>query len=481
MSYQLFRRQILLNALKLSDLLIMVLSFSLATVAVHSHFDSETLSEFLHLRIKVRNFVLFLGFLIVWHVIFSMLDLYHSRRFSSRREEAIDIVKATSLGTLVILVSGLILNLQAITPLFLAAFWVLDTGVTVLGRFVLRYSLAHIRLQGRNLRHMMIVGTNPRAVEFARKIGKRPELGYHLIGFVDQTSGMDSNFKKTGYPLVTDFNGFPSFLRDHVIDEVVIALPMKSLYGEASTIAALCEEQGILVRYFSNPFNLKLAQSRADQFEDDTIITLTNGRMQGVSLFFKRVLDTVVSFAAILLLTPLFLIVGLWIRFTSPGPVFFVQERVGLNKRRFRLYKFRTMVADAEKRLAELEQLNEVSGPVFKIKNDPRITPIGKFLRKTSIDELPQLINVLKGDMSLVGPRPLPVRDYEGFDEDWHRRRFSVRPGITCLWQVNGRSNTSFDKWMKLDMEYIDKWSLALDLKILLKTIPAVLNGSGAA
>jgi exopolysaccharide biosynthesis polyprenyl glycosylphosphotransferase len=481
MSYQLFRRQILLNTLKLSDLLIMIFSFSMATVAIHSHFDSGTLSEFLHLRIKVRNFVLFLGFLLVWHVIFSLFGLYHSRRFSSRRGEASDIVKATFLGTLVILVSGPMLKIQMITPLFLAAFWGLETGLTVSGRFVLRYTLAHIRLRGRNLRQMLIVGTNPRAVEFARKIGKRPELGYRLIGFADQAYVAHDMFEKTGYPLVTDFNGFPSFLRDHVVDEVVIALPMKSLYDEASTIARLCEEQGILVRYFSNPFNLNLAQSRADQFEDDTIITLTAGRIRGVSLFFKRVLDVVASSAVLLLLVPLVLVVGLWIKFTSPGPVFFVQDRVGLNKRRFRLYKFRTMVADAEKRLAKLEQLNEVSGPVFKIKNDPRITPVGRFLRKTSIDELPQLISVLKGDMSLVGPRPLPVRDYEGFDEDRHRRRFSVRPGITCLWQINGRSNLPFKDWMRLDMEYIDKWSFALDLKILLKTIPAVLKGSGAA
>ncbi len=153
------------------------------------------------------------------------------------------------------------------------------------------------------------------------------------------------------------------------------------------------------------------------------------------------------------------------IRAGSPGPAFFRQERLGLNKRRIRVYKFRTMVKDADKKQTELEALNEAEGPVFKIKNDPRITPLGKFLRKASIDELPQLLNVLKGDMSLVGPRPLPVRDFEGFDEDWHRRRFSVRPGLTCLWQVNGRSNTSFDKWMKLDMAYIDNWSIWLDLK----------------
>jgi lipopolysaccharide/colanic/teichoic acid biosynthesis glycosyltransferase len=168
------------------------------------------------------------------------------------------------------------------------------------------------------------------------------------------------------------------------------------------------------------------------------------------------------------------------IKFTSPGPVFFSQRRVGLNKRRFNLYKFRTMVVDAEKQMREIEHLNEASGPVFKIKNDPRITPLGRFLRKTSLDELPQLFNVLAGHMSLVGPRPLPVRDYEGFNEDWQRRRFSVKPGITCLWQVQGRSSISFEKWMELDLQYIDKWSLWLDFQILLQTIPAVLRGSGA-
>jgi lipopolysaccharide/colanic/teichoic acid biosynthesis glycosyltransferase len=161
--------------------------------------------------------------------------------------------------------------------------------------------------------------------------------------------------------------------------------------------------------------------------------------------------------------------------------VFFIQERVGLNKKRFHLYKFRTMVADAEERQREIEHLNEASGPVFKIRSDPRLTPAGKFLRKTSIDELPQLFNVLKGDMSLVGPRPLPVRDYQGFDQDWQRRRFSVRPGITCLWQINGRSSIPFEKWMELDMQYIDQWSLWMDFKILAKTIPVVLKGTGAA
>jgi len=174
-------------------------------------------------------------------------------------------------------------------------------------------------------------------------------------------------------------------------------------------------------------------------------------------------------------------IVATLIKLTSEGPVFFTQDRLGLNKRRFRICKFRTMVADEERQQAALEHLNEQQGPVFKIQADPRITPIGRLLRKTSIDELPQLFNVLKGEMSLVGPRPLPVRDYEGFDQDWQRRRFSVRPGITCLWQISGRSSIGFDKWMELDVRYIDEWSLWLDFRILAGTVAAVLKGTGAA
>ena len=197
-------------------------------------------------------------------------------------------------------------------------------------------------------------------------------------------------------------------------------------------------------------------------------------------MFFKRMLDIVGSSLLLIGSAPLLIVVAVLIKLDSSGPVFFTQERVGLNKRRFRMRKFRTMVGGAEKKQAELESLNEADGPVFKIRNDPRITRLGRFLRKASIDEIPQLLNVLTGDMSLVGPRPLPIRDYQGFDEDWLRRRFSVPPGITCLWQVHGRSSISFQEWMKLDMSYIDNWSFWLDLEILAKTIPAVLKGSGA-
>ena len=197
-------------------------------------------------------------------------------------------------------------------------------------------------------------------------------------------------------------------------------------------------------------------------------------------LFVKRCVDIAVSLTALIVLIPLMIVIAVAIKLTSSGPVLFIQERYGLGRRRFSMFKFRTMVQDAEELQAALEHQNEVSGPIFKIRRDPRLTAIGSALRRTSLDELPQLLNVLIGDMSLVGPRPMSVRDVSRFDEAWLMRRFSVKPGLTCLWQVGGRSNTTFLKWMHLDMQYIDTWSLGLDLKILALTLPAVVRGSGA-
>jgi exopolysaccharide biosynthesis polyprenyl glycosylphosphotransferase len=236
-----------------------------------------------------------------------------------------------------------------------------------------------------------------------------------------------------------------------------------------------------MVRFNADIFGPGNVRWHTEDFDGHQYISTQSGSGNSWALLIKRGLDIAVSGAMLVALAPLFAVTALVVRLTSAGPVLFLQERVGLNKHRFTLYKFRTMVPNAEKLMPKLVTRNEVSGPVFKIKNDPRVTKIGKLLRRSSIDELPQLWNVLKGDMSLVGPRPLPVRDYEGFNQDWQRRRFSVKPGITCLWQVNGRSNISFDRWMLLDLQYMDEWSLWLDMKILAKTIPAVMRGSGAA
>jgi exopolysaccharide biosynthesis polyprenyl glycosylphosphotransferase len=262
---------------------------------------------------------------------------------------------------------------------------------------------------------------------------------------------------------------------------VVIALPMKSFYSQAARIVGECQEQGVVVRALTSLFDFQQVGVDSSELGVMHVATYSSNLFEGWPMVFKRLLDIMASSTFLILLSPILLVVAMLAKFDSHGPLFFVQERVGLNKRKFRMYKFRTMVANAEKQQLDLEKLNEADGPVFKIKEDPRITRLGKYLRKTSIDELPQLLNVLRGDMSLVGPRPLPIRDYRGFDQDWLRRRFSVRPGITCLWQINGRSSISFHEWMKLDLDYIDHWSFWLDVKVIAKTIPAVLKGTGAA
>jgi exopolysaccharide biosynthesis polyprenyl glycosylphosphotransferase len=475
------RRQILIKSYELFDLVSMIGWFVIA-VAVVAHLATHvSFSEFVGMRIKAQNFLIFMGFIFAWHVTLRAFGLYQSRRLSGRTQEAFDLLKAITLGVILLAAGGTLFRIRLATPLFLVIFWAGTYSTAILSRIALRATLGTLRKRGRNMRHLLVVGINTRSLQFVRSVLKKPDLGYHLLGFVDARQRAEGKgFGKTRYPYIGDFEVLTDYLRDSVVDEVAIFLPMKSHYHQASAIISMCEEHGIIVRLSVDLFHLKVGQSRIEQIGQVQLLTIQSGGMESMATMVKRLFDILVSSVALLMLTPLFCLTALLVRITSPGPAFFSQERIGLSKRRFRLYKFRTMVSDAEEKLADLEAFNEASGPVFKIKNDPRITPIGRFLRKMSIDELPQLFNVLKGDMSLVGPRPLPVRDYEGFDEDWHLRRFSVRPGITCLWQVNGRSNVSFHRWMTLDMEYIDNWSLGLDMKILLKTIPAVIKGSGA-
>jgi len=475
------RRQLLLNAFKLWDIGLMLLAFLAAAVAVLGRSHAVPLSELFTMRVKIQNFAIFSAFLFAWHLAFSSFGLYASRRLGERRKEVIDVLKATSLGTLIVLAGSLMFRVTLGTPLFFLVFWAVSTVTAICSRLALRMVLASVRKNGRNLRDVLVVGTNGRALSFVRKIISHPELGYRVIGFVDQEWEGTEAVRNGGFELACDFDGVPQFLRESVVDEVVMALPMRSFHYQASQIAAYCEEQGITVRQLSNIFDLKMARSSAEEWEGDPLITHRTGSIEGSHQLIKRMLDVMVSGLLLLFLSPLLIAAVILIKLTSPGPVFFVQKRLGLNKRRFGVFKFRTMVVDAEQKMQQIQHLNEVSGPVFKIKNDPRITPVGRLLRRTSIDELPQLLNVFLGDMSLVGPRPLPVRDYEGFNEDWQRRRFSVKPGITCLWQVKGRSAIPFEQWMELDLQYIDGWSLWLDVKILLQTIPAVLRGSGAA
>jgi exopolysaccharide biosynthesis polyprenyl glycosylphosphotransferase len=477
-----FGRKALIHSFRLLDLLLMSLAFLLAVYVIHLQSNYVSFEEFLSMRVKIQNFLLFLAILYGWYASMEYFMLYQSRRLYNLEREIIDILKAISLGTLLLFLMGKLFRISLITPNFLMIFWLSSMLAVTISRVSLRFMLAMVRRRGRNLRSVVIVGTNPKALQFGQKIQERTELGYRVWGFVDDEWNGIQEIRQTNFPLKGNLAEFPAILREHVIDEVVVSLPMKSLYEEAARIVSLCEEQGVIVRFLSDIlFNLKFARATPEMFENTSLLTFYPCGIIGWEALAKRAIDFSFSLALLLVFSPLLAFITLAIKFSSSGPVFFVQERLGLNKRRFRLFKFRTMVPDAEAKIAELEHLNEVDGPAFKIKDDPRVTKIGKILRRTSFDELPQLINVLKGDMSLVGPRPLPVRDYNGFNQDWQRRRFSVTPGLTCLWQVNGRSNLDFEKWMQLDMEYIDHWSLWLDLKILFWTIPAVLKGSGAS
>jgi exopolysaccharide biosynthesis polyprenyl glycosylphosphotransferase len=428
--------------------------------------------------LTVQDFMAIIFGGLIWHIIFQLMGLYETKRFSWNLEESIDVLKATALGTFILSGIAIIFYPWVFNTSFIFIFWTSTTILTVFIRMIMRLILIIFRYRGRNLRHIIIVGTNERGWRFADHIMAHKEMGYHILGFVDK----EYKAEPGQVEMLSDLDHFSEVLNQYIVDEVIIALPLRSFYDEIMKVLELCKEQGLKVRFIADTLlDSSSYRSTIEYLDGIPFFTLHMGPKDGFFLRIKRVMDVMISVLALIALLPLFLVAGFLIKLDSPGPVFFVHERVGYNKRRFDFYKFRTMTEDAEKRQVELEKLNEADGPAFKIKNDPRVTKIGKFLRKRSIDEFPQLINVLKGDMSLVGPRPLPIRDYNLFDKNWQKRRFSVKPGLTCLWQIQGRSELSFDKWIELDMEYIDHWSLCLDLKILIKTIPAVFSGRGAS
>jgi exopolysaccharide biosynthesis polyprenyl glycosylphosphotransferase len=473
--------RIMKHTAKLYDMCALIAAFTFATFLLRSSPTGMSLSEFMALRIKLGNCLLFALLLIAWHNLFVMCGIYISKRLTSRIAEIYGVTKATFLASAFLLLMAKTFHLLMVSVPFVLVLWIFCTWAMVSGRLAARAFLVILRRRGHNSRFLLIVGTNERAIEFAQCIRARPELGYHIVGFVDDDWVGISRFEATGHTRSCSFSGLANFLRHNIVDEAAIYLPLRSYYEHGAELVSLCEQHGIVIRVDSQMFNLRRQDSTALELDENSQVVAVVSSARIWPSLIKRFIDCSLSLALLLLLAPLFLLVALLVKFTSNGPVFFRQTRVGLNKRMFSIYKFRTMIANAEKVQDQLLSMNEMSGPVFKIKHDPRITPLGRILRKTSIDELPQLLNVLKGEMSLVGPRAMSLRDYQLFEQDWHRRRFSVRPGITCLWQIYGRNSIPFEQWMELDLQYIDKWSLWLDLKILAQTVPAVLRGTGAA
>jgi len=365
-----------------------------------------------------------------------------------------------------------------LSRLYLLYFFSVLTIILVSYRIIIRKLLTYARAHGYNYRNVLFVGNNERTRKLINLINESPEFGYHILGFIDSDKTENKNNDSNGLKYLGNINNLEYIIKLMIIDEVIITLPIKSLYSEIANVINCCDDLGLNVKIATDLFSRKFSKSSVSLFGDHFFIEFYSSPLMDVQLIFKRFFDFTVSLIFIILLSPLFFILCILIMCTSKGPLLFKQTRVGYNGRFFKCLKFRSMVHNAEQMKKDLLRLNEVDGPVFKIKNDPRITPVGKFLRTYSLDELPQLFNVLKGDMSLVGPRPPTPDEVEKY-KSHDRRRLSVRPGITCLWQVSGRNKLSFNEWMELDKEYIDNWSLWLDIKILFKTIPAVWRGTG--
>ena len=419
--------------------------------------------------------------LIIWSVLLFSYHSYHSHRTVPLTKEALTTIRVVVVGNVLLATLAYLLPLRQLSRAWFILFVVLSASLLLLEKVFLRVLARYVRAKGLNYRTVLIVGTGRRAIEVARMILDHKYWGYKILGFVS-----DGHHLSNGWARFRVFGTVPDLRKilEHgafpePIDEVVFAVTRKKL-DEMKQIFLLCEELGIRARVAMNFFQNRLARIEVEELEGIPFLTFTTTPSNETQLAFKRMLDICISLILLFVSLPAILIAALAIKLSSPGSVLFKQERIGLNGRIFTLYKFRTMIEHAHDRRDEVRHLNEMTGPVFKAKDDPRITAVGRILRKFSLDELPQLWNVLKGDMSLVGPRP-PIPEEVGRYQRWHRRRLSMKPGLTCLWQISGRNNIDFDRWMRMDLQYIDNWSPTLDIKILLRTIPAVITGRGAS
>ena len=339
----------------------------------------------------------------------------------------------------------------------------------------LLFILTHKRARN-GYRRIILVGNSPKLAEIGLKIHRYEDRGYRILGFVSREKPTAAD---TNWPWLGGLDEFDEILRNQIVDEVVFIGSTEADLKNFEMVMRISEEQGIMTRLSLNFFPHAISQTSLDFIEDQPFLTFSPVPEQAFKLMIKRLFDVCGAILGIIISVPFWIIIPLLIKLTSRGPVIYRQVRCGLYGRKFVIYKFRSMIDGAEDVLWEIKHLNEMNGPTFKMRNDPRITPLGRLLRKTSIDELPQFLNVLKGEMSLVGPRaalPEEVREYT----PWQKRRLSVKPGITCLWQISGRNEIDFHEWMRLDLKYIDNWSLWLDIEILLKTIPTVIFCRGA-
>lgn len=414
----------------------------------------------------------------IWGVLLHYFGMYESCRTARISRLFFIILKTTVFGFFVFNSITYFLKVPYLSRMFVVFIFGFSALLIGIEKLIMIFVLRYARKKGLNYRNILIIGTGKRAQNFIDVVHMHSEWGLRIFGLVDDNEEMIGNTIR-GYKVIGKLSDVADIIHSNVIDEIVIVVP-RSWLVKLEDVIRFCETEGHKIHLAVDYFDLQFARAKQTELNGLPLLTFESTPDKIWHLLLKRSLDILLSGVALIISFPLFLIISVLIKMTSKGAVFFKQIRCGLNGREFVLYKFRTMDEDAEERLAELRRYNEMDGPVFKMKNDPRLTKVGAFLRKTSLDELPQLWNVFKGNMSIVGPRP-PIPNEVNKYEPWHRRRLSMRPGITCLWQVNGRNNISdFNKWIKLDLDYIDHWSLWLDCKIMFKTVPTVLMGIGA-
>jgi len=415
------------------------------------------------------------AFVAIWIAVLWIHGLYRSRARLTIRGETTVVMRATLVQIAITLSLLYVFKLPDVSRKLLVLVFPALAAAAIGIRIAIREILVFARDHGRNCRYMLVIGANARAKAFADLVESHAELGLVVVGHL-QADASD-NGVALERPLLGSVDYLESILHSQIIDEVAVCLPfaMEELIEQC---AFMCEQEGKTVRVPVAPVERVLSMARLEAIDGIGVYSLSNGPDRAVALMTKRLLDVAGSAFLLVVLSPIVALLAALIRVDSEGPVLFRQERVGLHGRTFNVVKFRSMNAGAEEQRETLVQHNQIKGHAFKLDRDPRITRVGRFLRRTSLDELPQLWNVLLGQMSLVGPRPPLPTEVAGYDS-WHRRRLSMKPGMTGLWQVGSRREPEFDRWVEKDLEYIDQWSLWLDLKIIARTVPAMFAGEG--
>jgi exopolysaccharide biosynthesis polyprenyl glycosylphosphotransferase len=437
------------------------------------------------LSVAPNYYIVLLMAIIIWYVTFEQCGLYTSYRKQSLGRVLWNMVKAVCIGMLIMTFCMHIFKITDVSRIMMGIFFLLNIGLLAISKGAAYKILSHYREKGFNFRNILIVGSRQRALDMIDAIKGHLDSEYKILGCLEVEQSQVGKEVKNGIKVIGTLGDLRKVLLEKVVDELIFAMPLKKIENPNQHMAT-AEEIGVAVRIIPDwqihklMYQPEIAAIQFEEFLGVPTLALSTTPQRHGDLLIKSTFDYIFAGAVLISLIPLFLFISLTIKLSSKGPVFYRQERCGLNGRKFMIYKFRTMVADAEARRKDMDALSETDGPVFKIKKDPRIIPfIGTFLRKTSLDELPQLINVLKGEMSLVGPRPPIPDEVEKYDA-WQRRRLSMKPGLTCFWQITPhRNEVSFEEWMNMDLEYIDNWSLGLDFKILGKTIGVMLRGTG--